>query len=222
MVLNKRQYIITLTIGLFILLLLGLNFFLKPDANLSENDKTNAPVKSISLSDNTTLQLIASTSADYLAIKESINQINKKIDKLDVSIAKLNQNIEAVSIQREEKLKEAVVGFPKNLPNPPPAMGLQNERQQPMENPTAWLSDLDKDTRTRIDNVFKQNALRMRETIKNMGVSPENMDREAMQEMIESNQESLKNELKKVLSPEDYEKFLKSLPAPPDLTVPKK
>jgi septal ring factor EnvC (AmiA/AmiB activator) len=169
-------------------------------------------------------QLIASTSADYLAIKESINQINKKIDKLDVSIAKLNQNIEAFSIQRDEKLKE--VGSPKNLPNPPPAMGLQNERQQPMENPTAWLSDLDKDTRIRIDTVFKQNALRMRETIKNMGASPENMDREAMQEMIESNQESLKNELKKVLSPEDYEKFLKSLPtppAPPDLTVlPKK
>jgi hypothetical protein len=53
MVLSTRQYIITLTIGLFILLLLGLNLFLKPDSNLSENDKTNAPVKSINLADDT-------------------------------------------------------------------------------------------------------------------------------------------------------------------------
>lgn len=216
----SKQYIITLAIGLLVLLMVGLTISLRPASKLSESSEINKPVDIINLADNTANQQIVATSVDIATIKEAINQINKKIDKLDVSIAKLNQNIDVISVQRETKLKETVE-LPSNLP--PIGIGRGDEQQHPiMENPTAWLSNLDKDTRARVENVFKQNALQMRETIKNMGVSAENMDREAMQEMMESNQENLKNELKKVLPPEDYDKFLKSLPplpAPPELTA---
>ena len=104
--------------------------------------------------------------------------------------------------------------------NSPPLIGLGDD-QKPMENPTDWLSGLDTGTRVRVNNIFKQNASRMRESMKSMG-SIKNIDMETMQEMFESNQESLKSKLKEVLSPEDYEKFLSSLPTPPvppDLTA---
>ena len=214
----SKQYIITLAIGLLVLLMVGFTIFFRPASKLPESSEINKPVDIINLADDTANQQIVATSVDIVTIKEAINQINKKIDKLDVSIAKLNHNIEVISVQREIKLKETV-----ELPSNLPPIGRGDEQQHPiMENPTAWLSNLDKDTRARVDNVFKQNALQMRETIKNMGVSAENMDREAMQEMMESNQENLNNELKKVLPPEDYDKFLKSLPplpAPPELNA---
>jgi len=214
----SKQYIITLAIGLLVLLVVGLTISLRPASKLSESSEINKPVDIINLADNTANQQIVATSVDIATIKEAINQINKKIDKLDVSIVKLGQNIDVISVQRETKLKETV-----ELPSNLRPIGRGDEQQHPiMENPTAWLSNLNKDTRARVDNVFKQNALQMRETIKNMGVSAENMDRETMQKMMERNQENLENELKKVLPPEDYDKFLKSLPplpAPPELTA---
>jgi t-SNARE complex subunit (syntaxin) len=191
-----------LALGMLVLLLAGLTVFLKSASKPFEDGETNKSAE------------ITNPAMDYSAIRESISQINKKIDKLDLSIAKLGQNLESTKNKREEKLTAAP---PINSPSP---IGLDDDRK-PMEKPTDWLSGLDSGTRVRVNNIFKQNASRMREAMKNIG-SIENTDRKTMQEIFEGNQESLKNELKEVLSPEDYERFLNSLPpppAPPDLTA---
>ncbi len=207
----------TVAIGLLVVLLAGLTVFLNFASKPSDNGEINKSFEITSPANTSPPQQTDAATVDYSEIRDSIRRIDKKIDRLDLSIAKLDQNLELIKNQREEKLRKTKAP-PINPPLPP--VGLGGDRKS-MEKPTDWLSGLDSSTRVRVDDVFKQNKLRMREAMQSMG-PVENVDRETMQEMFESNQKILKNELKEVLSPEDYERFINSLPpppAPPDLTA---
>ncbi len=203
--LYKKYILAALAVGSLALGLVGLATFLRPT-----DDGPREASPSVALADPSRQQ--AAAEAEYSAIRESIRQLDKKMDKLDLAVARLGQSLELVKNQREGKPKEAE--YPPQFAPPPVPGGIGVGERKPMEMPADWLSGLDNETRARVDNVFKQNALRVREAMQGKGPI-ESMDKKALQEIFEGNQEILKSELKEVLPPGDYERFLSSLPQPP-------
>lgn len=162
---------------------------------------------------------IAPAIAEYSKINRNIGQLNQKIDRIDASIAALARAVEAINLSKKHPQEKRSTDWPMPPMTPfSPGTGPAGA-QKPMGAPTDWLSGLDDSTRAQVDEIFKKNALRMREALQNLGPI-ENADRNAIQQLMEENQETLKNELKQRLSPEDYEKFLHSLPPLPEKPSP--
>ncbi len=79
-----------------------------------------------------------------------------------------------------------------------------------------WLEDLSPEKRKEVDMVFEEHAKRVREKLPSPseGLRP---NREAMRQVLRESDEELRKTLREVLSEEEYQQFINSLPKRPPL-----
>ncbi len=142
--------------------------------------------------------------------KESSERLIRLNQKLDMILGKLTllENKEAV-LQRPQTFGRSFA--------PPMAL-----RQMPESggsagvggSPTQWLDSLPEERREEVQRVFEEHALRMRDKLPPPGSDGQLPDRETMIQAMKENDLILKQELKSVLTDEEYDLFLNSHPNP--------
>jgi hypothetical protein len=104
--------------------------------------------------------------------------------------------------------------------NPAPALpNVEGIGKMPIGfDPTAWIRELSEEKRGQVENAFAEHAACVRERTSRLtrGERDRQIDGETMQQIWEDCDHGLKGTLRTVLSGEEYERFLSSLPpAPP-------
>lgn len=141
---------------------------------------------------------------------KAINQLTSRIDQLQEEISDLKNSIDALA-------KQKTSSFPPAKSFPPPA-GMQGGGMPfpppgNVPNPLGWLEKLPDYKKSRVQEAFKENAAMVRERIKTLPGGMSN--RQQASEIIKQGNEDLNDRIEQILSPEEYEEYLRSMPALP-------
>ena len=142
---------------------------------------------------------------DVNQVQQSLDDLHKKFDRFESSLSIIARGLSAHTAQ----VSESRTTMP-STPAPPPSIAPAATHPAGID----WLAKLDSKARNQVEQVFKNNAARMKATLQRLG-ELEHVDPIRFRELVEENQENLKRELEGVLSSEDYEAFIQSLPPPP-------
>ena len=139
-----------------------------------------------------------------------INQLISRIDQLQDEISDLKAIIDVLAKQKHSSFPPA-----QSFPSPPDMQGGGMPFPLPgnMPNPLGWLEKLPDYKKARVQEAFKDNAAMVHERIKTLPGGMSN--RQQSSEIIKQGNEDLKNRLEQVLSPEEYEEYLSSMPPMP-------
>ena len=132
---------------------------------------------------------------------ENLQQMDRKLDmvlgKLSLLETKIDDDQVAPALKRS--FPTAITG--------------QQESASQMRGPSPlnWIENLSEEKRSEVDMIFEENARRIRERLP---IEPDGRlpDPESMRKVMEESDRELKEELKGILSDEEYQSFLDSLP----------
>ena len=138
------------------------------------------------------------------AIEDDLS--NQKQDrKLDMIIGKLSV--------LERKIDDVQLSRTLQSSSPPPMISGQSQTaiQMRRQNPMGWLENLSDEKRREVELIFEEHARRIRERLP---VEPDGSlpDPVSMKKIMDESDWELKEELKAVLTNEEYQSFLDSLP----------
>jgi hypothetical protein len=138
------------------------------------------------------------------AIEDDLS--NQKQDrKLDMITGKLSV--------LEKKIDDVQLASALQSSSPPPMISgqLQMPAQMTGQNPMGWLGNLSDEKRREVDLIFEEHARRVRERlpVETDGSLP---DPVSIKKIMDESDWELREELKAVLSDEEYQSFLDSLP----------
>jgi hypothetical protein len=138
------------------------------------------------------------------AIEDSLS--NQKLDhKLDIIMEKLS-----ILETRIDDIQPTHTSQPRPLSSLAPN-NLQESFRTTGQNPIGWLQNLSEEKRREVDYIFEEHAKRLRERLplESDGRLP---DRESIKKIMDESDLELKEELKAVLTDEEYQSFLDSHP----------
>lgn len=138
------------------------------------------------------------------AIEDDLS--NQKLDrKLDIIVEKLSV--------LERRIDDVQPSSALQRSSPPPMISgqLQMPGQMTGQNPMGWLGNLSDEKRREVDFIFEEHARRVRERlpVETDGSLP---DPVSIKKIMDESDWELKEELKAVLTDEEYQSFLDSLP----------
>ena len=140
---------------------------------------------------------------------ENLRKMDQKLDMVLGKLSLLETKID--DVQPAPALKRS---FPTAIPG-------QRETGAQMRalDAVRWLENLSEEKRSEVEMIFEENTRRIREKLpfEPDGRPP---DRESMKRVMEESDRELKEELKGVLSDEEYQSFLDSLPKPSSMKGP--
>jgi hypothetical protein len=181
-----------------------------PDKTKEIPEALNAQIKNIQLKLNA---IEEGLSNQKVATNPSSGKPTKGLENLQKLDRKLDMVIGKISFL-EKKIDDIQLA-PASKPSYPTAIPGQREMgtQRGGANPAGWLDNISATKRSEVEVVFEENANRIREKLP-PGPDGQLPDPELMQEVMEESDRELKEELKRVLSEEEYQSFLDSLPKP--------
>ena len=140
---------------------------------------------------------------------ENLQKMDRKLDMVLEKLSLLETKID--DVQPAPPLKRS---FPAAIPG-------QRETGGQVRGPNAvsWLDNLSEEKRSEVEMIFEENTRRIRERLP---IEPDGRppDRESMKKVMEESDRELKEELKGVLSDEEYQSFLESLPRHSSMKAP--
>jgi len=147
---------------------------------------------------------------DYsAALAENFHAINKSLQVIADRLALIEKKIG----------RDTTRTAPRKLPPTPDLIQGERRAMFPEKNPTAWIQELEDKEREEVQQLFREHARRIREGLAAASVDGRPDSTKMRQIMKESNQQ-LKEDLKDVLSEEDYQRYLDSLPKPLSMPPP--
>ncbi len=94
--------------------------------------------------------------------------------------------------------------------------GAPPQRPSIANNPLGWMQGLTEEKRKNVDQIFKEQGNIMRERLPTIpGSDPPNS--ETLKQIIDENDQELREKLRSVLDEEEYRNFLNSVPKPPNV-----
>lgn len=142
--------------------------------------------------------------------------ISQKLQKITERLANLEKGVGKPPVRLPSGAEMPSSPTDAALPPPPPHSGMGPARLPLGGDPLAWLSRLPDEKRSQVDELMKNHAMALRESLSALkregdgAGGPPNPD--AIRAVMEQNEQELKESMKSVLSPEDYQQFLNSLP----------
>ena len=140
---------------------------------------------------------------------ENLQKMDRKLDMVLGKLSLLETKIDDVQVA--PALKRSF----------PTAMSGQGETgaQTSARKAMNWLENLSEEKRSEVEFIFEENTRRIRERLP---LEPDGRlpDRESMKKVMEESDRELKEELKGVLSDEEYQSFLESLPRRSSMKAP--
>ena len=143
----------------------------------------------------------SSPASGQSALPQGLNEISQSLHTIMESLARL-ENKSAISRPQQPPIS-SVTPYGK-VPFMRPPMGTD---------PTAWIQKLPAKKRRKVEEIFKQHADIVRAKLPS-GPPP---DPETMRQVMEENENELRENLKAVLNDAEYQEFLDSIPKLPDI-----
>ena len=143
------------------------------------------------------------------ALAENFHALNKSLQVIADRLALIEKKID----------KDTTRSAPRKLPLN--SSVIQDERRAmfPEKNPTAWIQELEDKEREEVQRIFREHAIRIREGLAAASVDGR-PDPTRMRQIMKESDQQLKEDLKAVLSEEDYQRYLDSLPKPLSMPPP--
>jgi hypothetical protein len=139
---------------------------------------------------------------------EALSKLSQKLDMVLGKLAVLeNKN---TSTQPPRSFRRSS-GPPMVSPQLPPSFSTRG--QSPVQNPRTWVDRLSDDKKREVEIIFEERAEHMREKLPpdSNGNLP---DRETIINVMKETDSQLKEDLKAILTEEEYQQFLDSHPSP--------
>jgi hypothetical protein len=134
--------------------------------------------------------------------------LNKLDQKLDMILGKLSV-LESRNTQTEAPQSFGPSSGPPMAPGqPPPAF---SEKGQ---GPVRWIDSLPDDKKREVEIIFEENAIRLRENLPSPNPDGTLPNRNTVMKVMKENDLLLKQELKTILTDEEYQQFLDAHPNP--------
>jgi hypothetical protein len=132
---------------------------------------------------------------------DNLQKVERKLDVLLGKVTFLEQKLDATKLAS---------GFGSNLVSSPNG---QNQLFSKMgaQNPINWVENLSPEKRNAVDMIFEEHGRGIREKLPPPSEGPP-PNREAIRKIFRENDEELRERLREVLSEEEYQSFLDSLP----------
>ncbi len=133
-----------------------------------------------------------------------------KLDqKLDMILGKLTV------IENKSTQPQASQDFGGSF-GPPPILQRQSRPPFPAKrgNPTSWINRLSEDKKREVEIIFEENAAQLRENLPPPNPDGSLPDHQTILEIMKESDLRLKQDLKTILTEEEYQQFLGSLPEP--------
>lgn len=161
-----------------------------------------------------------------LSIK--LDDIEKKIEEIKISIGRVEShqyqkaNTNTGNFRRDNLAKqipdERVLNSPHASPSlarvPPSAFPKPADGNEAPPPPIAWINNLSPEKRSAVTEVFRQSSDNLRKKISE--ISPEERsDITVVSVLVEDNNEDVKRKMSTILTGEEYDLFINSLPAAP-------
>jgi len=135
--------------------------------------------------------------------------LSKLDQKLDMILGKLTVLENKSTRTQTPQTYERSFGPPPMLqPKLPPSFSPKGE------NPTSWIDRLSDDKKRDVEIIFEENAAQLRENLPPPNPDGSLPDHQTILETMKESDIQLKQELKTILTEEEYRKFLDSLPEP--------
>ncbi|MFO7600904.1 MAG: hypothetical protein R6X27_14000 [Candidatus Desulfacyla sp.] len=142
---------------------------------------------------------------------EKLSELEQKLDMILGKLSVLEKRISDVQSARA----------PQGPLIPPPMISGQRSISGPMgrQNPMAWREELSDEKRRQVALIFEEHARRVRERLP---AEPDGRlpDRETMRKVMKESDWELQEDLKGVLTDEEYQRFLDSRPKRPSIDLP--
>jgi hypothetical protein len=164
-----------------------------------------------SFQDPSSFQNSSKQGKDVSGIKSTMNNIQERLTRLEKHMGAPHTQQPSVPSGNPEP----PVDFSMPL-EPMPFMKPDASKSQAPNNSSAWLKELPQEKRVAVDEVFKEQSEILRERLAALSAKGGAPNPIAMREIIEENNQELKDTLKDVLDKEEYQKFLYSLPELPE------
>lgn len=136
-----------------------------------------------------------------------------ELDKLPELNQKLDMILGKLTVFEKRISDVQSACSPQNAMISPPMLSGQPRMPGPVgrENPMGWIEELSDEKRRRVDQIFEEHARRIRERLpaEPGGRLP---DRETLRKVMKESDWELKEELKAVLTDEEYKRFIDSHP----------
>lgn len=163
------------------------------------------------------------------SVEEAVLNANKQIlmtpppaesGKTTAAFPKLDQKLDMILgkltvIENQRSRTQAPQNFGRSF-GPPPI--LQRQSRPPLsatgENPTSWINRLSEDKKREVEIIFEENSAQLRENLPPPNPDGSLPDHQTILEIMKESDLQLKQELKTILTEEEYQQFLDSLPEP--------
>ena len=143
---------------------------------------------------------------DSVIIPETLSKLDQKLDMILGKLTVLENK--SMATQTSQTFGNSF--------GPPPTL----QRQLPPsfspkgENPTSWIDRLPDNKKSKVEIVFEENADLLRENLPPINPDGSLPDHQTILEIMKESDLQLKQELKTILTEEEYQQFLDSLPEP--------
>jgi hypothetical protein len=155
--------------------------------------------------------IMPSSSKVPAMVPETLSELDQKLDMILGKLSILEKRISDVQSVRA----------PQGPSIPPPMISGQQGIPGPMgrQNPMAWREGLSDEKKRQVSLIFEEHARRLRERLPAEG-DGRLPDRETLRRVKKESDLELKEELKAVLTDEEYQRFLDSHPKRPSIDLP--
>ena len=132
-----------------------------------------------------------------------------KLDqKLDMILGKL------AVLENQRSRTQAPPNFGRSFRPPMTPRGLPPALSSTGKGPASWIDNLSDDKKREVEIIFEENAIRLREKLPPPDPDGRLPDRETITSVMRENDLLLKQELKAILTDNEYQQFLDSHPSP--------
>ena len=185
-----------------------------PDKTKEIQEALNAQIKDIQLKLNAIENAILKQK-EQAAITPAPSEFTKNPEAL----AKLDQKLDMVLgklsiLENKSTHSQAPQTFGRSFGPPMAPRGLPPALSSTGKGPASWIDSLSDDKKREVEIIFEEYAIRVREKLPPPDPNGGMPDRETITSVMKENDLWLKQELKTVLTGEEYQQFLDSRPSP--------
>jgi hypothetical protein len=153
---------------------------------------------------------------EWKTVLDNLNQIAGTLNEVKSQLAVLDQRIKTVNRGPILDISAKAPGpgmFPGVLPGEG-AANLPRPSTTPPALSTDWRSELSQEQRSQVDAIFKDHMSRLGELLPKPGTG-EMLQSDELKKIMETEVKKFQDEMKRVLTPAQYEKFVSSMPILP-------